>query len=499
MTSSDELRREVDALRERISRLNEAILRISSSLDLDTVLHEVVESARALTGARYGVITTSDDTGQVREFVASGLTDERLRQMIDWPDGPRLFAHLRELPKALRLSDLPAYARSIGISHEPLPSKIFQATPMRHRGVHVGNFFLGEKEGGQEFSSEDEEVLVLFAAQAATAIANAHTHREEQRARADLEALVETSPVGVVVFDAGTGSPVSFNLEARRLVAGLRTPGSPPEDLWETITCQRADGREVSFDGFSLAEHFSNPEKVRAEEIALSAPDGRRVRTLLNATPIRSADGKVESLVVTMQDLAPLEELERMRAEFLALVSHELRAPLIAIKGSTSTVLGAAPAVEAAEMLLFFRIIDEQADHMRGLINDLLDAGRIETGTLTVAPEPADVTALVDQARNTFLSSGGRQAVHIDLPPDLPRVMADRQRIAQVLNNLFSNAVRHSPASSPIRVAAVRDGVHVAIVVGHRNERAQRHERGFVLAGKLDQRVVGRYPSLPAV
>ena len=73
---------------------------------------------------------------------------------------------------------------------------------------------------------------------------------------------------------------------------------------------------------------------------------------------------------------------------------------------------------------------------MRGLIAnaDLLDADRIETGTLSVVPEPVEVVALVEQARKTFLSGGGRHAVHLDLPQDLPRVLADRQRIVQVLN-----------------------------------------------------------------
>ena len=80
-------------------------------------------------------------------------------------------------------------------------------------------------------------------------------------------------------------------------------------------------------------------------------------------------------MVVAMQDLAPLEELERSRAEFLGLVSHELRAPLTSIKGSTTTVLTATPELDPAEQRAFFRIIDEQADHMRGLISDLLDAG----------------------------------------------------------------------------------------------------------------------------
>ncbi len=69
----------------------------------------------------------------------------------------------------------------------------------------LGSFFLGEKEDGREFTDGDEDVLVLFASQAATAIANARAYRDEQRARADLQALVDTSPVGVVVFDAGTG------------------------------------------------------------------------------------------------------------------------------------------------------------------------------------------------------------------------------------------------------------------------------------------------------
>ena len=98
---------------------------------------------------------------------------------------------------------------------------------------------------------------------------------------------------------------------------------------------------------------------------------------------------------------------------------------------------------------------------MIGLIADLLDAGRIEAGTLSVAPEPSEVAALVEQARGTFISGGGRHAVGIDLPP----VLADRQRIVQVLNNLLANAARHAPDTAAIRIAAARDGEHVAVSV----------------------------------
>ena len=448
----------------RISQLIAAILRISGSLDIDTVLREVVDSACALTSASRGGIVTVDPAGQVQDLIISGITADEHRRLTEWPDGPRLFEHLRDLPGPLRLHDLPAYLRSLGISAELLPTKVLLWTPVRHRGVHVGNFFLGDKEGERRFTIQDEEVLRLFASQAATAIANARTHRDEQRARADLEALIETSPVGVLVVNARTGEAVSLNQEARRIVEDLRSPGRPTEELLKVATCRRADGRVIALDELPLARQLETPETVRAEEIVLSVPDGRSVRTLINATPIHSADG-VESLVVTMQDLAPLEELERLRTEFLALVSHELRAPLTSIIGSVTTLLRTSPRLDPAEMQEFFRIIDAQANHMQALISDLLDAGRIETGTLSVAPEPTEVARLVDEARNTFLSGGGRHAVLIDLPPDLTRVMADRQRVVQVLNNLFSNAARHGPESSPIRVAAGRDGVYVAVSV----------------------------------
>ena len=465
MTDDDDTGRESAEQHDRISRLSAAILRISASLDVNIVLQEVLDSARALIGARCGGIATIDDSGQPRDFFTSGFTPEEHRRIVTWPDGLRLFEHLRDLPSALRLSDFPEYVRSLGFSADLMRSKAFVGTPMRHRTRHVGNFYLSGKEGGPEFTAADEEILLMFASQAATAIANARTHRDEQRARADMEALVDTSPVGVVVFNANTGNPVSFNREARRIVERLHIAGRSPQQLIESITCRRGDGREIALDKFPLQHLLSNATTVRAEEIVLSVPDGRSVTTLVNATPIHSGDGEVESLVVTMQDLAPLEELERLRAEFLGMVSHELRAPLTSIKGSASTVLGASAALDPAEMIQFFRIIDEQADHMRGLIGDLLDAGRIETGTLSIAPEPTEVAALVEQARNTFLSAGGRHTLRIDLAPDLPRAMADRQRIVQVLNNLLANASRHSPESTPIAIAAARDGTHVEISV----------------------------------
>ena len=459
------LRREIRSLRDRFSRLSGTAVRVNSTLDLDAVLREVVESARALTGASRGVITTVDAGGGVADFVTSGLTGEEVGALVAWPDGPRLFEHLRDIGEPFQLDDLAGYFASLGFPPGPWPTRTMLGAPMRHRGGHVGTFFVGDKESGEAFTPEDEEILVLFASQAAAAIANARTHREVERARAGLEALVETSPVGVVVLEAGTGRVASVNREAHRIVEGIRTPGSPPEQLLEVVTCRTPDGRELSLAELPLGRLLADAAPARAEEVELSVPDGRSVRTLINLTPLRDGDGELISVVVTMQDLEPFEELERQRAGFLRLVSHELRAPLASIKGSAGTVLDDSPAASRSEMREFFRLIESQADHMRGLVRNLLDAGSIEAGTLTVAPEPASVASLVDRARTTFLSGGSRHPVLVELPPGLPLAMADRERVVQVLNNLFANAARHAPESSPIRVGAARDGAHVAISV----------------------------------
>ena len=468
MEQADDQAREIAELRDRLSRLSQASLRINESLDFDTVLQGVLDSACSLTGARYGVITLLNESGRIQDFLYSGLTPEESRRFAEFPNGMLFFEYLSSISEPLRLRDFHSYVRELGLPEfhppmavsSPLP---FLAAPIRHLGESVGAFYVGEKE--LEFTPEDEETLVMFASQAALVIANARRHREEQRTRADLETLVNTTPVGVMVFDAGTGEVRSINREARRIVSDLCAPDGTAEQLLEVLTFRRADGREVSLVEFPLAQGLRTGETVRAEEIVLQSPDGRSVTTLVNATPIFLEEGEVESVVVTIQDMTPMEELERLRAEFLGMVSHELRTPLASIKGSAATLTEAASDLDPAEMLQFYRIIGEQADYMRDLIGDLLDVARIETGELSVAPVPADVASLVDEARSRFQSGGGRNNLNIDLSSELPLVMADGRRIVQVLNNLLSNAAWNSHEASAIGVSAVREGYHVAVSI----------------------------------
>ena len=163
--------------------------------------------------------------------------------------------------------------------------------------------------------------------------------------------------------------------------------------------------------------------------------------------------------------MTPLERLERLRSQFIGMVGQELRTPLAAIKGSAATALSASSSLDRTEMRYFLRAIDEQADRMRRLISDLLDTSQIEVGALSVTPEPTSLEDLVEGARRAFLRGGTTNIIETDLPPDLPRVEVDRQRMTQVLNNLFVNASRNSPDQSVIRVSASSDGVYVSISV----------------------------------
>ena len=471
MNPASDNARDCEQPRKRLTGMGKAFEKINENPDSAEVLQSVVDCARSLTEARYGMMTLVEDGGRARNCLNSGLSPGQAEQIWTAPDNEKLFNHLGSIEEPLRLQDLNGHVRCLGLPEfrPPMPvrsSLTFLTVPIRHRGERVGTFFLAEKEGGRAFTPEDEETLVTFASFSALAITNVRLYREKQRARTDFEALIKTSPVSVTVFNARNGDVISSNRESARILQVLRIKDRPLGDILKIVKVRRADGRELSLAQFSPTKVLGSGEFVRAEEIIIEGPHGDRVTALLNLTPILSdVDGTVASLVVTVQDMTFLQELERQRSDFLGIVSHELRAPLAAIKGSATTALGESRALDTSEMLQFFRIINQHADQMSGLVSDLLDVARIRTGTLQVNPEPMPVTALVDRARETFASGGGKNDVLIELAHELPPVNADRRRVGQVLVNLLLNADRHSPENSPLRITVSHEGMHVAFRV----------------------------------
>ena len=469
MSGAGDVGREVESLRERLSRFRDAALRINESLEFDDVLQGVLDSARELTGARYAMISLGKENQLPAECLTSGLTPEQSEAFFhQMPDKWEFYEFLFGIEETLRLDDFQGFLRDNGLPEfrAPFPASdamAYLAAPIRHLGQRTGSVYVTEKEGG--FSVEDEETLAMFAVQAALVISNARRYRSEQRARADLEGLVSTAPMSVVVFDAATGAVTSMNRDARRLLGDLGLSVKSIYELFAAGTYRRGDGEVISPQTSSLKTVLSSGEIVRDEEVTVEFPNGRSIVLMVNATPIRSDGGDVESVVVAAQDMTAHAQAERLRTEFLGMIGHELRAPLAAIKGSATTLLQSESSLDPAEMAQFFRIIDEQSDYMRDLLSDLVDVVRIETGTLPVSPAPVEIARLVEEARNTFVGTGGRQSILIDLPADLPAVMADRRRLVQVVNNLLVNASRNSHEGATIRIEAARDGVHIAVSV----------------------------------
>ena len=450
---------------DRLSRLAEAVLSINEDLDLSTMFQTVLEEARSLTGAQYGAILTFDGSGGVRDFVTSGMAQEQIEQIERLPEVKGLLAHLSEIKRPMRVAEISRHPASVGFPKGHPPMRTLLGTPIRRMGEAVGNLYLAEKEGGGEFTQEDEETIVMFASQAALAITNARRYRAEQQAKTDMEALINISPVGVLVFDAKTGHLVSVNEETRRIAGTLRGRGRALETFIDLLTFRRADGREIPFDDLPVTRALRTGKTVRAEEVVIHLEDGRAITTLVNARPIRSEDGEITSVVATLQDITPLEEMERQRAEFLGLLSHEMRTPLAAIKGSIATLLGSPSSLDYEASRQFLRIIDEQTNLMNDIINYLQDVTRIQAGTLPVDVEPLDVREVMEQAAVAFKVGETGNAVEIDVPYGLPRMGADRQRVLQVLHNLFFNVSKLSPEESTIKVTAEHEGLYVTISV----------------------------------
>lgn len=287
--------------------------------------------------------------------------------------------------------------------------------------------------------------------------------RAEQALRERLQALVDTSPVGILVADARTGRVSLANQEARRIFGFLPKSEGRLEWYTDAAVRRRPDGEEYADEELPLERALHHGERVTVEEVMLEFPDGRTVPVLITATPIYSTAGSISGAIAVIQDITPIEEAERLRSEFLGIVSHELRTPLTAIKGAAATALGSPAPLNAEETRDLFQVIDEQADRLRDLVSNLLDMTRIEAGRLSVSPQPTALQTILDDARADFMRSGGMQELRIALPPDLPSVNADHRRIVQVLGNLLANSARFCSPTAPIMVEVEHDTVSATV------------------------------------
>src|ERR671935_2782473 len=177
---------------ERLRTLLETGIAISSELSLDAVLERIVLAAAALTGARYVALGVIDRSGTALErFVTTGIDDQTRVAIGDLPRGRGILGVLINEAQVLRLHDLQEDPRSVGFPPNHPAMHSFLGVPILLRGVAYGNLYLTEKQGGEDFTDEDEELVSLLAAQAAVAIENARLYEAATQWSQQLESLIE--------------------------------------------------------------------------------------------------------------------------------------------------------------------------------------------------------------------------------------------------------------------------------------------------------------------
>ncbi len=305
-----------------------------------------------------------------------------------------------------------------------------------------------EPAGPQELRELDSAFNVM-----AERLQGAQTRIESEREK--LSVTIESLGDALVVCDAD-GTVSAVNRRAQEIVPGLRpgvnahAPGSPLPGLDEAL------GGEV------VVEQGERTLSITAARLGSQEGDGvpgeERSR---NVVPASTAP----EVVWTLRDISERALLDRMKSDFVATASHELRSPLTSIKGFIE-LLGRSDALGDRERE-FVGVILQSTDRLVDLVNDLLDVARLEAGRMEVHPRLFDLAGLIREVAGLMgpRIAGKDQRLELDLPPGLPRVLADPVRVRQILTNLLSNAHQYTDEGGRLTVTADQAGDKVEVSV----------------------------------
>ena len=411
------------------------------------------------------MLLTFDISGGIRDCYTSGVSEEDRGLITRSLSELGLLDCLKDANGPVRLNDTGIRSDLAGFPTGLSDANTFLGMPIGCPDDHLGGLYLIGKEGDSGFSDEDEDLVSVLSAQAALTISASRRHDQARQASPDMETMMENCPIAVSVFDVRLGGVSYMNQECRRIIGALGLAPHELNNAYFTLRITRPDGRPFAFSELPGTRALLNGETVVAEEVVVHRPDGTTLTTLINCLPIFSGSGEILSVLMVSLDMTPLEKQELRRAEFLEMVSAELRTPLISIKGSTAALRTSDEPASRTEELQLLRIIDQQADLMRSQINSLNELTQIETGTLSVVAEPTDVARLIEWSCGEYLSEHAAITVQTNIADGLAAVLADRQHIGKVLHNFLRQAAKHSGESYPVVVSAALDDIHVAISV----------------------------------
>ena len=519
---------DVMASRERLSALLEAVVGIGTDLDLHSTLQRIVVAATRLARARYGALGVIGPDRRLVEFITDGLTVSEHQRIGDLPTGRGVLGLLIDEPKPVRLRDIAEHPRSFGFPPHHPPMRSFLGVPIRARDQVFGNLYLTEKRDAEEFTQEDEEMVVALAVAAGVAIDNARLYAAAGYRQRWLEATAEitnvllgeverTSALRLVarrareVSGAALVAVLLHDPEESRLTVEVVEPDRPalrgallPADGGALGTVL-AQGRAVSVDDLGAAADWPVDLDGGAAMIAPLAAAGTVQGLLVIAHEPGGAgfDGAVDVSMLTTfagqaalaleraraQDeremLVVLEDRERIARDLHDVVIQRLFATGLQLQSTSRLVVR--PEVAGR--------IDSAVDDLDSTIRDIRSA-IFELRSPVAATLRADIRATVDAAA---ASLGFRPELVLDGPIDSAVPDAVRPDLVAVLREALSNVVKHARATrvtvriaveaARLRMTVTDDGVGVPSEVDERSgllnirERAARHGGSVELTG----------------
>lgn len=313
--------------------------------------------------------------------------------------------------------------------------------PLRQMVGFASRVAQGEMTQRLPVASRDELGELAGALNAMAADLQGTLHQLEAEGRR-IRTIMESMAEGLMVID-GRGRISLVNPAAEALL-DLKKDAALGQAPLEAIRSHELD---------DLLKAAARQEGAASAEITLAFP--RRRILAGTAVAIRDATGAFQGTVLALRDVTQLKRLEEARMEFVVNVSHELRTPLTAIRGYAETLLddGLENREEARK---FLEIIHRHAERLGRLLNDLLDLSNIELERIPLTISPQAVAEAARQAMSTLLPQAERKGIRLvtAIPEDLPPVLADRDRLVQILVNLVDNAVKYTPEGGSVTVRA---------------------------------------------
>jgi signal transduction histidine kinase len=418
----------------------------TQELILEKLLARILDISVEMLAGQSGLIALRAEAGGWTVASAHGIPQIYLRYLdpllaeVPTDEDPARF----ELPEINRLLQELARAASLGLLTGV-------GLPLIARKRVIGVIFIFRNYPGV-FSANDRALLQSYADQAAIAVSNAQLYTQVSREKQRMDALLDSAADGILIM----GPDHRIERCNPAFTRMLGRPSSEVRDLHHDEVIRWAGRKEgITLDQAEAGGWPLTPNATLYVEGDLDRPKSLPLPVGITYAPLLSTDGSLVNIIATVRDITRFREAEELKSTFISIISHELKTPVALIKGYVSTLRREDASWERRIVQDSLQVIEEEADRLTELIENLLDASRLQAGALAINQADVDLRVLVERIAERFRTQTSKHNIVVDIAQNFPIVLADEDRLSQVISNLLSNSIKYSPEGGEIRISGV--------------------------------------------